>query len=1091
MRIILKNILCCASFFLLVANLCKGQTNACGVKAIINPGGDSVLSAPTAVYFTSASINATSYKFIIDHNEFLPDMPINFGIPSGLTEVKLIAYNGNCTDTAVSYYFYPGDFPTDTNNTKIYYGRPGVNEYLANFKALRTGGFLIAGDRTNNDFQNLPQRGFLIKTKATGCMEWALNFEPSANYYTTRIDNIAEATDGGFFITGNTDGTDHFIMKLTAAGVVTWSKKINIPTTFAQFAPNGLVAMPDGGLILTGMVWGERLYIVRLDANGNIIWQKEYTYISGIFTSWMRNILLKEGAVYISGSVSFSQNDVGVSNALLMKLDYATGQTLWTRHYSKPGDEIIIGDLHSVDTAILMNSITGTGIPGSYNITSLIKVDTAGGVINAAAITSSSEYYAADSRIVPLPGKKYYVLSAGFQPLPLQPYISNQTKVVKLDSAYNVLWSKHHAAVNVGQYFVPATDADETLVMAGNETGNLMAYYSSQSAKIVVRKIDSSGIEPYTSCMFYDQPMSKMPVQILNNPFHWITDRVTNYSTSNQPLFTHNFYPEMRYKCPDYVDSCSFLKLSGPQAVCNLTNTYTYKIHKNKGCGQPTKWNIPPSVIVILKTDSEITLRFPAFGNYKIEGSLPFGCSPLLDSIMVVAASSTPPLNLGPDTSLCPNNTAVLHAGPGFLSYQWQDGSIDEVYTVTNPGQYWVRVSDSCGNILNDTINIVAATTIPISIGVDRTKCNNDTLHLLAPTGFLNYEWSPAYNINAINTQEVVVNPAVDTAYMLKAEKTPGCFAFDTIRIDVRTSPRVQLGPDKSFCYGDNALINAGNDFAQYQWSNGSTTQQITVHTAGDYSVIATTTQGCKSYDTLSIANVWANPVVNLDDKTNLCTGTSWILEAGNYSSYNWQDGSTSSSYTVSSIGTYYVTVTDIHQCKGSDTVRIVQMLSLPASFLPADTAICNYGTLLIQPTGNYSKYNWSNNASTSSINISAPGIYWLRATDANNCTGVDSILVQPKECLTGFYIPTAFTPDGNGQNDYFKPFIGGIVKQYQFTIYDRWGNVVFTTKDLLTGWNGIYKGAALDANVYAWKCTYQLEGGTVKNEKGTVILIR
>jgi gliding motility-associated-like protein len=114
-----------------------------------------------------------------------------------------------------------------------------------------------------------------------------------------------------------------------------------------------------------------------------------------------------------------------------------------------------------------------------------------------------------------------------------------------------------------------------------------------------------------------------------------------------------------------------------------------------------------------------------------------------------------------------------------------------------------------------------------------------------------------------------------------------------------------------------------------------------------------------------------------------------------------------------------------------------------------------------------------------------------LQVTDASNCVGRDSIIVNPKKCLKGFYIPTAFTPDNNGRNDSFKPFISGDLKQYQFTIYNRWGQVVFTTKDLSKGRNGNFGGITQDSNVFAWICTYQLEGESVKMEKGTVVLIR
>jgi gliding motility-associated-like protein len=215
------------------------------------------------------------------------------------------------------------------------------------------------------------------------------------------------------------------------------------------------------------------------------------------------------------------------------------------------------------------------------------------------------------------------------------------------------------------------------------------------------------------------------------------------------------------------------------------------------------------------------------------------------------------------------------------------------------------------------------------------------------------------------------------------------------------------------------------------------------------------------------------------------------MLQAGDYSSYLWQDGSTGASFAVSDIGTYHLTVWDNNLCTGSDTVHIAKLLPTPGNFLPADTTICNYGTLALRPTANYTNYVWSNNSSASFINITAPGLYWLQVTDSNNCSGRDSIVISSKECIKGFYIPNAFTPDNNGRNDSYRPIIGGIVQQYQFTIYNRWGQVMFTSKDRYKGWNGTFGGTDQGANVFVWMCTYQLEGESVKQEKGTVIVIR
>jgi hypothetical protein len=237
---------------------------------------------------------------------------------------------------------------------------------------------------------------------------------------------------------------------------------------------------------------------------------------------------------------------------------------------------------------------------------------------------------------------------------------------------------------------------------------------------------------------------------------------------------------------------------------------------------------------------------------------------------------------------------------------------------------------------------------IPFNAGPDRSKCNTDTLHLTAPSGFLNYQWSNNYNISSTSSQTVIVNPLTDTAYYVKAEKTPGCFAYDTVRIHVNTSPAISLGADKSFCSGDSAELDAGSGFSQYIWNSGSSAQQISVKTAGTFSVIGITEEGCKSYDTLKV-NVFANPVVSLDHTSYLCTGSSRLLDAGSYSSYLWSDGSTSSRMVVKDIGIYTVQVTDANGCKGTDTTRITSILPLPSHFLPNDTLLCSYDKLSIK----------------------------------------------------------------------------------------------------------------------------------------------
>ncbi len=118
-------------------------------------------------------------------------------------------------------------------------------------------------------------------------------------------------------------------------------------------------------------------------------------------------------------------------------------------------------------------------------------------------------------------------------------------------------------------------------------------------------------------------------------------------------------------------------------------------------------------------------------------------------------------------------------------------------------------------------------------------------------------------------------------------------------------------------------------------------------------------------------------------------------------------------------------------------------------------------------------------------------GQYWLQVKDSKGCLGIDSILVLPKECLKGFFMPTAFTPNNDGKNDILKPVLLGNVKQYQFWIYNRWGQVVFHSVDLSKGWDGTYKQLNQDGNVFVWVCTYQFESEPLQSKKGTFVLIR
>ena len=242
----------------------------------------------------------------------------------------------------------------------------------------------------------------------------------------------------------------------------------------------------------------------------------------------------------------------------------------------------------------------------------------------------------------------------------------------------------------------------------------------------------------------------------------------------------------------------------------------------------------------------------------------------------------------------------------------------------------------------------------------------------------------------------------------------------------------------------------------------------------------------------MAITQLFALPVVSLDQDPTLCSGERRTLNAGSgYTSYTWNTGSNSQSIIVNDIGHYAVSVIDKNGCKGTDTTLITEMLPAPSGFLERDTAICPYENLPLKATPGFNQYAWSTGSTASSVIVKQPGIYWLQVKDSNGCAGRDTIIVNSKVCPNKFFMPTGFTPNNDGKNDLIRPILLGDVVKYRFWVYNRWGQLIFEAPDQMQGWNGVYKGQAQPGGVYVWVCSYQFKDEQEKIEKGTFVLIR
>jgi gliding motility-associated-like protein len=143
-----------------------------------------------------------------------------------------------------------------------------------------------------------------------------------------------------------------------------------------------------------------------------------------------------------------------------------------------------------------------------------------------------------------------------------------------------------------------------------------------------------------------------------------------------------------------------------------------------------------------------------------------------------------------------------------------------------------------------------------------------------------------------------------------------------------------------------------------------------------------------------------------------------------------------------------------------------------------------------LDPGPGYIAYLWQDGSTSQTYTATQEGLYWVIATDSLHCNGSDSIAMQV--CAGYFYVPNAFTPNGDGRNDIFSVSTNQEnITAFSFLIYSRWGQLVFETNDVRTGWDGKINRQIAPDDTYAWKIVYKVGSeGKETVMHGTVTIV-
>lgn len=426
------------------------------------------------------------------------------------------------------------------------------------------------------------------------------------------------------------------------------------------------------------------------------------------------------------------------------------------------------------------------------------------------------------------------------------------------------------------------------------------------------------------------------------------------------------------------------------------------------------------------------------------------------------------------------------------VTYLWNDGSTLPTKSINQDGTYWVTSYHSnCAQVDSFVVNILDPV---FALPPDTTVCGSQFLINATHPDATLYVWQDG------NTSPVYT--ATQSGFYLVLVQIEGCMLSDAMNLTLVPVEDVQIN-DVSVCNGTPVNLDAtiANPTANYQWSNGALTPAVTITQSGTYTVTITAGVGGICSDTDEINVNYDNLLLELGDAVNLCPGENATLDATQIISgvsYAWSNGSSAASIVATQSGTYTVTVSSITGCVAQDNVNVSIAPTLPPFTLGDDKILClGESVILTAPPANANIIRtWQDGSSTDTYSPTQTGTYWLQIS--SNCDTlrdeVDIVFRELPIVENPILMPNAFSPNTDGKNDVFRPTLTGISGNYEFSVYDRWGQKVFSTTNPTESWDGKLNGIWSETGVYAWYCrayVVDCKGEQEVFKKGNVTIIK
>ena len=539
------------------------------------------------------------------------------------------------------------------------------------------------------------------------------------------------------------------------------------------------------------------------------------------------------------------------------------------------------------------------------------------------------------------------------------------------------------------------------------------------------------------------------------------------------------------------------------------------------------------------KYDSAVLLKENSFASPSASGNITYsynstaieGCShanvcynlpqPLLSDYVIHLKYSAPPVNgavNGIDYTLQPDSVVIqrgqLQACLDIFPYILPGNTVKKAI---------ITAQISTCSTESDTITILPNTALKASFSPSSLSIcqgiTNAPISVIASGGITTKPYNYLWSNGVTDSSSIHVSPSVNTTYFVTVTDDCGAKAIQSIEVKVLSPPVLSIN-DTTVCSGTTATLavkGVVNSYG-YQWSTGDNTSSIKVNPKNNsiYTVTVQYALGCYVNTSVSVMTT-PPPIANFIAKndsgcspwTVTFADSSLFTIASSTYLWNFGDGQTSTStnpvHIYTAPGKYTVSYTVSNTSGGcsstKDSTDLVSVFPNPvANFvvLPNNTISELDPTVFISSnsTGNIVYYKWNiinNDTSSFSYTFKEAGIYKIHLYIVNDkgCTDTTSGDITVKNQFA-LYVPNAFKPSRciEPVNCVFK-VLGTNVSVFQIWIYDRWGAVVYTSKEIKEGWDGKIGGNLADEGTYIYRIDYKADKGTLHTIWGHLTLLR